>query len=74
MKNYNVVASKEIVAKFTMDYSMYEMKFEYASACVEWIRSEHPELENSPWDYECYRNNTIVFRFYSLGNLVIEEV
>ena len=71
MKNYRIVASKTLVAKFAMNYSTYGMKFNNTKECVEFIVSEHPELANAPWDYTILRNNDIVFLFYSLGNLVI---
>lgn len=73
MKNYKIVVSKTLVAKFSMDYSTYGMKFDSVKECVEWIISEHPELDGAPWDYDILRNNDIVFLFYSLGNLVINE-
>lgn len=73
MKNYRVNVSKELVAKFSMDYSVYGMKFKTTKQCAEWIVSEHPELKDAPWDFTILGNNDIVFMFYSLGNLVIEE-
>lgn len=73
MKNYRIVASKTLVAKFSMDYSTYGMKFNTTKECVEYIISEHPELAGAPWDYTILRNNDIVFLFYSLGNLVINN-
>ena len=73
MKNYRINVSKELVAKFAMDYNVYGMKFKTTKQCAEWIVSEHPELKDAPWDYTVMRNNDIVFMFYSLGNLVIEE-
>lgn len=73
MKNYRIVASKTLVAKFSMNYSTYGMKFHTSEDCVKWIVSEHPELADAPWDYTILRNNDIVFMFYSIGNLVINE-
>lgn len=73
MKDYRINVSKELVAKFSMNYSVYGMKFKTTNQCVEWIMSEHPELKDAPWEFTILRNNDIVFMFYSLGNLVIEE-
>lgn len=72
MKNYKIVASKEPVAKFEVDMQVVTMKFGFCAKCGEWIVEQHPELKNSPWDYDIRRGNA-VFTFYSLGNLVIEE-
>lgn len=73
MKDYRIVVSKTLVAKFAMNYSTFGMKFKSTKECVEWIVSEHPELANAPWDYNILRNNDIAFLFYSLGNLVIVD-
>lgn len=72
MKNYKIVASKEPVAKFEVDMQVVTMKFVYCARCGEWIVKQHPELKDTPWDYDIYANKA-VFTFYSLGNLVIEE-
>lgn len=72
MKNYLIVASKDVVATFTMDYHMFKMKFKMSSCMVQWIVQEHPELKGVPYNAE-FPNDTIVVKFYSVGNLVIEE-
>lgn len=72
MKSYEIVASKEVVAKFTMDYTAFEMKFGCSSKMVEWIINEHPELKDVPNKAD-FPKNSIVVEFYSVGNLVIEE-
>lgn len=73
MKNYKIVASKNVIATFTMDYTTYEMQFSCPSKFVEWILSKHSEFKDCPWDHE-YKRNNIIISFYSIGNLVIEEV
>ena len=72
MKNYEIIASKEIVARFTMDYATYKMKFECLNEMVEWIINEHPELKDVP-NRANFPKDSIVIEFYSVGNLVIEE-
>ena len=72
MKSYNIVASKKPVAKFEIDMQVVTMKFVCCRKCYEWIITQHPELKNTPWDYEI-PGEKAVFTFYSLGNLVIEE-
>lgn len=73
MKTYRIEASKQLVAKFAMNYSTYTMKFTSTQKCVDFIVAEHPELADAPWDFVILRNNDIIFMFYSLGNLVINE-
>lgn len=73
MKNYNVVASKEPVASFSMDYTTYKMKFPCTTKCANWIVSQNPELDCAPWDFSIEKDDKIVFTFYSIGNLIIEE-
>lgn len=73
MKNYKIVASKEPVAKFEIDMQVITMKFGCCAKCGEWIITQHPELKDTPWDYDIYAKKA-VFVFYSIGNLVIEEV
>ena len=73
MKTFNIVASKEIVASFSMNYDTYKMKFEHSAQLVEFIVSKHPEYKDVPYHVD-FPNNDIVVEFYSLGNLVIGQV
>ena len=73
MKNYKIVASKEPVARFEIGLQVVTMKFGYCAKCGEWIMTQHPELKDSPWDYDIKAKKAI-FTFYSLGNVIIEEV
>lgn len=72
MKQYEIIASKEIVATFSMDYNTYQMKFECSSKLVAWIVSQHPELKDTPYNAD-FPDDRIVIDFYSVGNLVINE-
>lgn len=72
MKKYEIVASKEVVAEFTMDLQVFEMRFGLGSKLAKWIVSQHGELEGSTYDWK-YTDNTVVIKFYSVGNLVINE-
>lgn len=72
MKKYVIEASKEVVAEFTMDLQVYEMRFGLGSKLAKWIMSQHRELEGCTYDWE-YTNKAVVIKFYSLGNLVINE-
>lgn len=74
MKNYSIVASKEVVASFTMDYDSFKMKFKCSNDLVRWIREQHPEFCNTPHHVDFPTDSDIVIEFYSIGNLVIEEV
>ena len=73
MKNYKIIASKEPVAKFEVDMQIVTMKFVCCRKCCDWIVEQHPELKDAPWDYDI-RSGKAVFVFYSLGNLVEEEI
>lgn len=74
MKDYRIEASKEIVAKFSMDYSVYKMRFNHiADDLVEWIVEQHPELKDVPYEAK-FPGNDIVIYFYSVGNLVINSL
>jgi len=73
MKCFDIIASKEVVATFTMDYSTYTMKFKCSSKLVEFIREKHPEYANVPYHVD-FPDDTIVVEFYSIGNLVIGQV
>lgn len=72
MKNYEIIASREPVAKFEVDMQVVTMKFVYCAKCCAWIVEQHPELKDTPWDYDI-RDGKAIFTFYSIGNLVIEE-
>lgn len=73
MKQYEIIASKEVVASFSIDYASFEMKFKLSgSMMVEWIVDQHPELVNVPWRID-FHNGKATVEFYSVGNLVIEE-
>lgn len=74
MKDYRIEASKEIVAKFSMDYTIFVMRFDYIiEDLVAWIVEQYPELKGVPHDTQ-YPGNDIVIRFYSVGNLVINSL
>lgn len=73
MKCFDIIASKEVVATFTMDYSTYVMKFTCSSKLVEFIREKYPEYANAPYHVD-FPDDTIVVEFYSVGNLVIGQV
>lgn len=72
MKQYEIKASKNVVATFTMDYQVFSMKFSCSRKLVMWIIEQHPEYKDCPWDAD-FPNDTIVVQFYSVGNLVIDE-
>ena len=74
MKDYRIEASKQIVAKFSMDYAVFKMKFDYSSDnLVKWIVEQHPELKDVPHEAK-FPGNDIVIYFYSVGNLVINDL
>lgn len=73
MKNYKIIASREPVAKFEVDMQIVTMKFNCCRNCCNWIVEQHPELKDVPWDYDI-RGGKAIFVFYSLGNLVEEEI
>lgn len=73
MKHFNVVASKEIVASFRMNYGTYKMKFECTTQLVEFIVSKYPEYKDTPYHVD-FPNDDVVIEFYSLGNLVIDPI
>lgn len=73
MKNYKIIASREPVAKFEVDMQIVTMKFTCCRNCCDWIVEQHPELKDVPWDYDI-RGGKAIFVFYSLGNLVEEEI
>lgn len=72
MKKYVIEASKEVAAEFTMDLQVFEMRFGLGSKLAKWIMSQHRELENSTYDWT-YTDKSVVIKFYSVGNLVINE-
>ena len=72
MKSYEIIASKEVVARFTMDYTTFKMKFGCSSEIIKWIIDEHPEFKDIP-NRADFTKDSIVVEFYSVGNLVIEE-
>ena len=72
MKNYEIIASKEVVATFAMDYTSFKMKFENSKNLADWIKSQHPELKDVPHNAD-FPDDNVVIEFYSIGNLVIEE-
>ena len=72
MKQYEIIASKEVVATFSMNYDAFKMKFECSSNLVAWIVSQHPELKDTPFNAD-FPDDRIVISFYSMGNLVINE-
>ena len=45
MKSYNIVASKEVVASFKMDYASYKAKFHCSNNLIAYIVEQHPELK-----------------------------
>lgn len=73
MKNYKIIAAREPVAKFEVDMQIVTMKFNCCRNCCDWIVEQHPELKDVPWDYDI-RGGKAIFVFYSLGNLVEEEI
>lgn len=73
MKHFDIVASKEVVASFSMNYDTYKMKFECSAQLVEFIVSKYPEYKDAPYHVD-FPDNDIVVEFYSLGNLVIGQV
>lgn len=75
MKKYEIVASKEVVAEFTMDHVVYDKKFGFARKAAEWIVKQHPELDGAPYDTKFDRtlDGPVTVVFYSIGNLVINE-
>ncbi len=72
MKNFNIIASKEVVASFKMDYDTYKMKFKCKDELVAFIRDKHPEYLEIPYNVD-FPNDDIVVEFYSVGDIVIEE-
>lgn len=72
MKKFDIVASKEIVASFTMNYDTFKMKFKCSSKLVEFIRDAHPEYSETLYNVD-FTNDDVVVEFYSVGNAVIEE-
>lgn len=72
MKKYVIEASKEVVAEYTMDLNVFEMKFGLGYKMAEWIVAQNEYLNGVPYDWE-YVNDKVVMRFYSVGNLVINE-
>lgn len=72
MKNYSIVASREVVATFTMDYTSFKMNFSTSKNLVDWIVEQHPEFKDVPYNAD-FPNDNIIIEFYSIGNLVIEE-
>ena len=72
MKQYEIVASKEVVATFSMNYDAFKMKFKGSNNLVAWIVNQHPELEDTPF-HANFPDDRIVIDFYSIGNLVINE-
>lgn len=72
MKCFDIVASKEVVATFTMDYSTYKMKFKCSAELIKFITEQHPEYKDVPHNVD-FPDDNIVVEFYSLGNLVIGE-
>lgn len=72
MKTFNIEASKQVIASFQIDERVFDMKFKHTKDCAEWIISQHPEYKDVPWSFD-YCRDKIVFSFYSIGNLVIEE-
>lgn len=72
MKTFNIEASKQVIASFQIDERVFDMKFKHTKDCVAWIISQHPEYKDVPWSFD-YCRDKIVFSFYSVGNLVIEE-
>ena len=73
MKCFDIVASKEVMASFSMDYDTYKMKFEHSAQLIEFIVNKYPEYKDAPYHVD-FPDNDIVVEFYSLGNLVIGQV
>jgi hypothetical protein len=75
MKKYEIVASKEVVAEFTMDHVVYDRMFGFARKAAEWIVKQHPELTGAPYDtkFDGALDGPVTVVFYSIGNLVINE-
>lgn len=72
MKNYCIVASKKVVASFKMDYYIFEMKFSNSSNLASYIVEQHPELKDIAFNVD-FESDDVIIKFYSLGNLVIQE-
>ena len=70
MKHFQIVASKEVVASFNMNYDTYKMKFKCSAKLVEFIVSKYPEYKDTPYHVD-FPNDNVIIEFYSLGNLVI---
>ena len=72
MKNYEILASKEIVASFEMNYSLFKTRFCCSRNLAEWIKGKHPEYKEAPYEAD-FKGEKVIINFLSLGNLVIQE-
>ena len=72
MKKFDIVASKEVVASFQMDYNTFKMKFAFSAQLVDFIVDKYPEYKDVPYNVD-FPDDKVVVEFYSLGNLVVEE-
>lgn len=72
MKNYEIIASKEVVATFRMNVDLYHIKFLHSGKMAEFIVKKHPELANSIHSID-FEKEEVVLKFYSVGNLIIQE-
>lgn len=73
MKKYEIVAAQEVVAEFRMNYNVFVAKFGYSTKLIEWIKEEHPELQDCSY-LKDFTSEDIVIQFCSSGNPVIQEV
>ena len=73
MKKYEIVAAQEVVAEFKMNFNVFVAKFGYSDKLVDWIREEHPELQDCSY-LKNFTGEDILIQFVSSGNPVIQEV
>lgn len=73
MKNFEITASKKVIATFVIDAELKNLKFPCTSKVIEFIKEKHPEYKNLPFDYE-FRGDKVVISCFSVGDAVIQEL
>lgn len=76
MKNYKIVASKEVVATVTVDGELFKAMGNTWSEGIAPFLEKHPEFAECPYDasWDCSEDEKVVYKFYSIGNPVVEEI
>lgn len=77
MKNYKIIASKEVVATVVVDGDLFKSMGNTWDKGIVPFLEKHPEFAECPYDasWECTDNGMdVVYKFFSIGNPVIEEI